>query len=191
MEQKTKAQLKKELTPKQLIFCHQYIIDWNATRSAKEAGYSEDTAAAIGCENLIKPNIQQYIDLIKTDYETECGISKMRVVNEHIKLAFSNIAHLHNTWIELKQFEQLEDNEKACIESIDTKTLKKNIGSSEEPEIIDIEYVKIKLYSKQSSLESISKMMGYNEPDKIDLLSGERKRINDLFPTIEEMNETD
>lgn len=50
-----------KLTAKQQRFCDEYLIDANATASAIRAGYSAKTAAAIGAENLIKPNIKNYI----------------------------------------------------------------------------------------------------------------------------------
>ena len=52
----------KKLTPKQKAFADYYIETGNATVAAKRAGYSKKTAAVIGTENLIKPNIKQYID---------------------------------------------------------------------------------------------------------------------------------
>ena len=50
-----------KLTPKQQKFADEYIKTGNATQSAIEAGYSKKTAAVIGAENLIKPNIKSYI----------------------------------------------------------------------------------------------------------------------------------
>lgn len=50
------------LTPKQQRFVEEYLIDLNATQAAIRAGYSEKTAAAIGAENLIKPNIAKAIE---------------------------------------------------------------------------------------------------------------------------------
>lgn len=49
------------LTAKQELFCKEYLVDLNATQAAIRAGYSEKTAKEIGCENLTKPNIQEYI----------------------------------------------------------------------------------------------------------------------------------
>lgn len=51
-----------KLTPKQQLFCDEYLIDLNATQAAIRAGYSEKTAKEIGCENLTKPHIRDYID---------------------------------------------------------------------------------------------------------------------------------
>lgn len=45
------------LTAKQERFVQEYLKDGNATRSAKEAGYSAKTAYSIGQENLKKPEI--------------------------------------------------------------------------------------------------------------------------------------
>ena len=49
------------LTPKQQRFVEEYLIDLNATQAAIRSGYSEKTAAVIGAENLIKPNIAKAI----------------------------------------------------------------------------------------------------------------------------------
>lgn len=159
----------KGLTEKQKAFCREYIYDWNASRAARAAGYSEDTAGAIGAENLEKPQIQAYIDEIQKNLEKTAGISRMRIVKEHEKIAFSSIASLHNTWIQRKEFDKLTDDQKASIQEITTQTRKELYKTALEPDGVEVEidYVKIKLYSKQASLESLSKMLGYNEPEKI------------------------
>jgi len=166
----TLDELKEKLTEKERLFCHQYIIDWNGARAARAAGYSEESAKEIAHATLTKVHIKQYIDFIKNDFEKEAGISKLSQINELKKIAYSSIAHLHNTWIELKEFEALSDEQKECIESIDTKHETKQIFNieKEEKEDIHVNYVKIKLYSKLSAIDQINKMMGYNEPDKID-----------------------
>lgn len=51
-----------KLTPKQQAFADYYLETGNATESAIKAGYSKKTAKEIGCENLTKPNIKNYID---------------------------------------------------------------------------------------------------------------------------------
>lgn len=49
------------LTRKQKKFCHEYLVDLNAAAAAERAGYSKKTARVIGCENLTKPHIAEYI----------------------------------------------------------------------------------------------------------------------------------
>jgi len=65
----------KDLTDKQKQFCKEYVTDWNATRSAIAAGYSEKTAQMIGSENLTKPIINAYIEHIQKDLLKLCGVS--------------------------------------------------------------------------------------------------------------------
>jgi len=55
--------LKTKLSPKQQAFCEEYIITLNATQAAIRAGYSSKTAKQIGCENLSKPYLKEYIEI--------------------------------------------------------------------------------------------------------------------------------
>lgn len=173
-----------KLTDKQKIFCQEYVIDWNATRAAKAAGYSEKTASVIGMENLTKPYIQAYIDEVKNNIEQLAQISKLKLIKEHAKIAFSSIANMHNTWIKLKEFEELTEDQKECIQEINTKTV---IRATENGKQIEDIYVKIKLYDKQKSIDAISKMMGYDAPTNINL-SG---TVQTVTVTPEEASEID
>jgi len=58
------AQKENNLTNKQKIFVEEYIQCWNATKAAELAGYkgNKDTLRSVGCENLAKPYIKDYID---------------------------------------------------------------------------------------------------------------------------------
>lgn len=154
------------LTDKQERFCYEYCIDFNATKAAIRAGYSEDTAGSIGSENLKKPEIESRIKEMQENLAETAGISSLRVISEHAKIAFSSIACLHNDWIERSDYESLTEEQKSCIKSITTKIQKRNIGTSDIPDIVDVEYVKVELYDKQKSLDSISKMLGFNAPEK-------------------------
>jgi len=66
-----------ELTPKQLSFIDEYMIDLNGAQAAKRAGYSEKTAHAQGARLLsnviIKTEIQrrQHIEMIKNGVKRE------------------------------------------------------------------------------------------------------------------------
>lgn len=68
---------KVELTPKQKFFCEEYVVDWNATRAAIAAGYSENSAKVIGHENLTKPYIKEYIEEIQKDISKLAGLSAL------------------------------------------------------------------------------------------------------------------
>ena len=162
------------LNDRQERFCYEYVLHLNATKAAINAGYSEKTAYSIGSENLKKPEIRERIRQMQDNLAETAGISALRVLKEHEKIAFTSIAHLHRTWITRTDFESLTDDQKSAIKSISTKVLKKNIGSKDEPEIVDVEYVKIELFDKQKSLDAINQMLGYNAPTETNI-SGDAK----------------
>lgn len=70
------------LNDKQKRFCEEYVIDWNATRAAIAAGYSEHTAKQMGYENLTKPYISEYIEKIQEDLAKLAGLSALSNLKE-------------------------------------------------------------------------------------------------------------
>ena len=57
-----KKEAEHRLTEKQKRFVDEYLIDYNATKAALRAGYSEKTAKQMGTENLAKPYLRAYLD---------------------------------------------------------------------------------------------------------------------------------
>lgn len=182
--------LMKSLNEKQKAFCHQYIIDWNTTRSYKHAyGIEDDNSAAVsGFKLLRNTKIEQYIDFIKDDIEKEAGISKLKQINELHKIAYSSIAEIHDTWIDLKDWLYIKrDNPDimAAVESIDTKTEYKSFGEGEID--VEIKFIKVKFYNKLNALDQINKMMGYNAATKTDITTKGESINNYKDLTIEEL----
>jgi phage terminase small subunit len=162
------------LTVKEQLFCREYIWDWNGTRAYKKVYQTvkNDNVAAVQANRMLrKVKIMAFIEEIQKDLSKLCGISKQMIVDELRKMAFTSIAHLHNTWITLKEFNELTEDQKASIHEIDTKVLKKNVGTQIEPSIVDVEYVRIKLFDKAKSIEIINKMLGNNAADELKVTS--------------------
>lgn len=82
MEEKSE----KSLTAKQEAFCQEYLKDFNATQAAIRAGYSKHTAKDIGCENLAKPNIADYIKQLNTDRKERVEIDADWVLKQAVKV---------------------------------------------------------------------------------------------------------
>lgn len=158
-----KEEVNIKLTDKQERFCYEYCIDFNATQAAIRAGYSERSAAEIGRQNLMKLEIQTRIKEMQTNLSETAGISALKVINEHAKIAFSGISKLKDGWMTLKDFKSLTEDEKSCIQEIQTKEARRSDGG--DGTIIE-EWVKLKLYDKQKSLDSISNLLGFNAPTK-------------------------
>lgn len=84
---------KNKLTPKQELFCKEYLIDLNATQAAIRAGYSKKTAYSIGEENLKKPElarrIQEQVDKrsAKTEITANYVLTTIKETIERCKQA--------------------------------------------------------------------------------------------------------
>lgn len=163
------------LNEKQKAFCREYVYDWNGTRAYKYVySVSSDEVAGAAAPRLLgNVRVKEYLNYLKNNLAELSGISPLMIINEHKKIAFSSIAHLHLTWIERKDFELLTDEQKACISEIDTKTVRKVQWEYDEelekkiPIDYDVEYIRIRLYNKQISLDSISKMIGADGVSKV------------------------
>lgn len=155
-----------KLTAKQERFCYEYCIDFNATQAAIRSGYALKTAYAIGAENLRKPQLQNKIAEMQNNLAETAGISALKIINEHSKIAFSSFANFKDGWMTLKDFENLTETERSCISEIQTKESRRADGGDG---IVLEEWVKLKLWDKQKSLDSISKILGFDAPKKIEL----------------------
>lgn len=147
------------LTNKQQRFCEEYVVDWNATRAAIKAGYSEKTARQIGQQNLTKVDIKAYISEIQYDLQRLAGVSALRNILELKKLAYTSIAAFKQDWMTEKEFDELTDDQKAAISEIMTIDKTDKQGNP-------VKIVKFKLHDKLKAIEMINKMLGFNAPDK-------------------------
>lgn len=63
------------VSPKQVRFVEEYLVDLNATQAAVRAGYSQKTARSVGSENLTKPDIAQAIATAQAKRSERVGIT--------------------------------------------------------------------------------------------------------------------
>lgn len=147
---------KKKLTPKQDIFCKEYIVDLNATQAAIRARYSEKTAQQIGADNLSKLVIQERIQELMKERSEKVEITAERVLKEIALLAFSNIPDYFKQigsgsvyTLTLEQFENMPKDASRAISSIEQNVTKDG----------DIVY-KIRLWDKSKNLETLCKHLG-------------------------------
>lgn len=127
---------------------------------------SESTVWENASRQLANSKVTARIEYLKAHLAEAAGISALRIIREHQKIAFSDATRIRNGWMSLKDFEELTSDEKACIRSIQTKQVKRVTLTGEE--IIE-EFVKIECYDKQKSLDSIMNMLGYAAPKEMKL----------------------
>lgn len=162
-----------KLTIKQENFCNYYVECGNASEAYRRAynavNMKDKTIWERASKLLNEYKVSTRVEELRRQANDMAKITKERILKELSNMAFSSISEMHNTWIERKEFDKLTDRQKASIKSISTKVLKKNIGTKDDPQIVDVEFVKIELYDKIKAIECINKMLGYNEPEKVDV----------------------
>ena len=169
VKQDRPGNVNRKLTAKEERFCYEYCVDFNATKAAMRSGYSLKTAFQIGAENLKKPKIAKRIKEKQDNLAELAGISALRIVKEHEKIAFLNAGKLRDGWLSLTEFELLTDDEKACIQEVSTK-----------PGMFGTD-LKVKMYDKQKSLDSLADILGIKAPTKNEITG---KNGKDLIPSI-------
>lgn len=145
------------MTKKQKLFCEEYLIDLNATQAAIRAGYSPETAGAIGAENLKKPQIQKAIAKAMADRSRRTGVNADRVVMELAKIAFVNAANVIDAEdATLKEDATAED--LAAVQAVKVKSFGED-GVERE----------IKLADKIKALELLGRHLGmFNDRLRLD-----------------------
>lgn len=95
-----------DLTTKQQRFIECYVIDFNATKAAINAGYSEKTARSISCELLTNPNIRSAIKQQLERLSADSYVSREVILTGLLKEAMgtgenSTPASRVNAWSQL------------------------------------------------------------------------------------------
>ena len=159
-----------KLTVKQEKFCNYYVETGNASESYRRAykceKMKEEVVWVKASELLKNGNVTVRVKELQDELKDISDITKERLMRELSNIAFSTISDMHNTWIERKDFDKLTPKQKSAIKSISTKVIKKNIGTKDNPEYADVEFVKIEMHDKLKAIEDLNKMLGYNEPEK-------------------------
>lgn len=161
------------MTKKQKRFIEEYLIDLNATQAAIRAGYSPDTAKAIGCENLTKPDIRAHIDRAMAERSKRTGVNADRVVQELAKIAFVNATEVIDPKTATVREDALPE-DTAAIQSVKVKTFGED-GLERE----------IKMADKLKALEMLGRHLGMFK-DKMDI---EHSGVVDVRKVYDEMSE--
>lgn len=166
----------KRLTEKQEAFCQSYLIDFNGARAARDAGYSVDSAKEEASRLLTNANIQNRINELRLQMGKAFNVTRERIAQELARIGFLDIRKCFDENGVLKQPAEWSDDEAAGISGLETEQL---FEYDDEGEKNWTGYLKkVKLSDKRAALDSLAKLMGYNEPDKL-LLSGVKINVTE------------
>lgn len=160
-----------KLNPKQKRFCHEYIIDHNATQAAIRAGYSEKTSSEMGYENLNKPQIKEYIKELEQTVYDKLGITKEVILAERKRIALSRMNN-HVTideqgCVSAKTFEEMGDDAIACIKKVKHKRVLRAVPGGDDV-ILDNTF-EFELWDKQKELDKLGLDLGLGKEQDIDI----------------------
>lgn len=139
--------------PKDMMFAKEYIIDFNATRAAKAAGYSERSAHVIGCKLLKKDKVREYI---QEEMDKRCGrleVTADRVLLELARISFLDPRTMFDDNGDLLPIAEMDDDAAAAISGLEIKENWSGRGDNA------VAYLtkKMKLVDKKGSLDLLGK----------------------------------
>ncbi len=131
-------------------FIKEYLIDQNATRAAKAAGYSEKTARTQGSVLLTNPDIRKSIDAANAKSNAKMELTVERVKLEIARLAFYDPNAFWNEDGTAKPMHEIPEDARRAISGFETAELFEGTGDKRNL----AGYIKkFKLASKDRALE--------------------------------------
>lgn len=147
-----------ELNDQVIRFCDNYLIHFNASKAAIQAGYSDKTAAQQASRLLTKVKVQEYLTIRKMELSEKLQYSQERTLQEIARLAFGDIRKLFTIDGALKPIRDLDDDTAAMVSSVEVieqEATSRDIESDEK--IVAGLLKKLKLWDKPKALEMLAK----------------------------------
>lgn len=138
------------LNSKQKRFCDEYLVDHNATRAAKRAGYSKNTADSQGARLLKNAGVKVYLAGKAQKLEKKLEISAERTLIEIARIAYGDVRQFYDEEGKLIPVHKLSDEAAASISGIDLEEMK-------EDGIVVGYLKKIRRFDKNPALDKLAK----------------------------------
>ncbi|EON3357868.1 terminase small subunit [Yersinia enterocolitica] len=166
----------KQLTPKQELFCREYLKDLNATQAAIRAGYSEKTAQVQSSRLLSNVMVQECIAGLKGDRCEEVGIDAAYVLRRLVEIDQMDVLDILLPNGELKPIKDWPKTWRTTLSGIDVTEM-----AGDAPGFLK----KIKWPDKVKNLELLGKhvdVQAFKERTEISgILSLEPKGLDDFY----------
>lgn len=158
MDKKSTSKNQYNLTPRQQLFCDEWLIHRNATRAYLKAYDVQYHSARVeGCKHLTKPAIKAYLDEKLAEIEKRYEMNLDKCLSGLSRIATSNMMDYirPDGSVDLSA---LDHDQAAAIQEITVETYEERTGRGDETETI--KRVKLKLYDKRSALLDLGKHFG-------------------------------
>ena len=118
------------LTPKQYLFCQEYIKDRNATQAYIRAGYSRKGAQPSSSDLLLNPMVRAKINELIREQIKVLKVDNQLIIKELLKHATINIADAYNEDNSLKDIKDMPEPLQKAIVLVETKELYDGVGKN-------------------------------------------------------------
>lgn len=181
----TQITAKKDLlTPRQALFCKEYVIDFKGKDAAIRAGFSPRAADQQASRMLTVDKIRKEVDRLRREKEKRLEASADFVVRELMRIAKLDIRKAFNKDGSLKNIKSLPEDVARAISGVDIDELFD--GRGEDRKMIGYNK-KLRLCDKVKALELLGQHFGQFKPK--DETNRPELRIT-LLQIIKEVTET-
>lgn len=155
---KTVKQEPDVLNDQVIRFCDNYLIHFNASRAAEQAGYSPKTSAQQASRLLTKVKVQEYLQSRKEKIAEKLQYSQERTMLEIARVAFGDVRKLFTVDGALRPITELDDDTAAIVSSVEVQEEEVTARDIEvEEKIVAGTTKKVKLWDKMKGLEMLAK----------------------------------
>lgn len=152
------------LNAKQLQFCHEYLIDSNATRAATRAGYSAKTAYSIGQRLLKHVDVAKEIKRLRDASWKTLGMERDEVIARLARIARFDPRKIVDDKGGLKPSSEWDDDTAAAIGGVDFEERVERTGGGRD-DFAEVRLKKVRTRDTVKALELLGRVNGIFEQD--------------------------
>jgi len=155
---KTRIRPYTKLTPKQELFCQEYIIDWDGTR-AYEKIYkcSHDSAMVGACKHLSVPKIKERLSALTKERGERTGLKADDALRECARIAMADVKQAFNGDGTIKSIHDIPLDLRRAISSFEVEEVYTGRGKARQ---LSGYIKKVKFWSKDKQLEHLFRHHG-------------------------------
>ena len=143
---------RRPLTPRQVRFVAEYLVDLNSTQSAIRAGYAPKRADQIGYENLRKPEVAAAVAKGTARHLEKAELSASRVLEELRRLAFVDVTGVFDDAGRLRPLREWTPEQRAALAGYEVIVKNAAAGDGHTDTVH-----KVKLHDKLKALDLLAR----------------------------------
>lgn len=142
---------------KRVAFCHAYMRDYNASRAARDVGYSKITAHTTGYVLLRDENVKKYVDHLKEMRKLAFDVDAELILEELKNMAFASqtdfLTEDEYGGFKIKSLTDIDESAKSAIKKIKVSQKADPHGN------VLGNIVELEMHDKKASLELLGKYL--------------------------------